>query len=664
MAAAIPAIEKALAVYRARGRPRSAQLRLQSMLVMSGFLFDYRLANRYGAETLDALYAWTGLPEAQKLTRWFSRSTSVVLGMLYAGVRWFFSSPRTRGPNALASMVYFIRSAMGLIGLRGVACDNPGARAVFEKLSLFDASPMPVMRTLYLMCKAIVSQTAGREAEVEVASQAALSQLRKRSLGMTKQEHADLLAGVLLLGGINECYREHSKAPEYARELEKVGTPIAMSSAQRVLMSYYLLRGDRERTQYHRRQLDLQAIAGNTTWQVEWFAVPMEGMAGAAWTDLIALRRTLDRLDRLVDDVPSLLPMREGVRAAYHFRRGEFKQAAEIGMGYVSKHPPRSIIGWGTGYAIAALSLVELDEPELALQITERALAGVSEDDRSYFVMYAALEAAHATALAVLGHRERADEIFRVRLSRLRACGEHVRAFIIHEYRTKVARLVGDREALMQALQDMREAAIASGNPAVIALADRVTELKAKQRSSPLPPAKELKAPPAAAAPLTPPRVKERTAVSVFLRDVREPEIRAQHALHMLGQFASSGEAYLYMVVHGTALQLAAALDESPSPPELEARLTTLISTSREPEQIDIETSEGTLERYRVLRLIDDEVGDRCVAVVALREEVSTVEDVPQSLVAEIGRVLKSGPTGLTNPPSVFPSKLPEKHGV
>jgi tetratricopeptide (TPR) repeat protein len=657
MAAAIPAIEKALAVYRAQGRPRSAQLKLQSMLVMSGFLFDYRLANRYGAETLDALYACTGLPEAQKLTRWFSRGTAVVLGLIYAGVRWFFSSPRTRGPNAMASMVYFIRSAMGLIGVRAVACDNAGARAVFEKLSLFDASPLPVMRTLYLMCKAIISQTAGREAEVEVASQAALAQLRKRGLGMTKQEHADLLAGVLLLAGINECYREHSKAPEYAKQLEKVGTPIAMSSAQRVLMSYYLLRGDRERTQYHRRQLDLQAIAGSTTWQVEWFAVPMEGMAGAAWTDLIALRRTLDRLDRLVAEVPSLAPMLEACRAAYHFRRGEFTQAAEIGMGYVSKHPPRSLIGWGTGYAITALSLVELDEPEQALQITERALAGVSEDDRSYFVMYAALEAAHATALAVLGNRDRAEEIFRVRLSRLRACGEHVRAFIIHEYRTKVARLIGDREALMQALKDMREAALASGNPAVIALADRVTELKAKARSSPLPPATEPKAPPPAALPNVPPRARERTAVSVFLRDVRELEVRAQHALHMLGQFASSGEAYLYMVVHGTALQLAAALDETPSPPELEARLTTLISTDREPVLIDIETGEGKLKHYRALRLIDDEVGDRCVAIVALREDVSTLEDVPQSLVAEIGRVLKSGGTGLTNPPSVFPSR-------
>jgi hypothetical protein len=662
LAAAIPAIEKALAVYREHGRPRSAQLRLQSMLVMCGFLFDYRLAYRYGTETVDALYICAGLADADRLTRWFSRSVAILLGFAFANVRWLFSSWRTRGPNAFASVVYFTRSAMGLLGVRAVALDAPGTEAVFNRLALFDAAPMATLRMLYLMAKAIALQSRGREAEVHVASQAALAKLEKPSFGMTKQEHADLLAGVLLLAGINECYREHSKAVEYARRLEKVGTPIALSSAQRILMTYYLLRGDRERTQYHRRQLDLQAIQGNTTWQVEWFAVPVEGMAGASWTDLIALRRSLDRMERLVEEVPSLIPMRDGIRIAYHFRRGEYARAVELGLVYLAKHPPRSIIGWAGAYAVTALSLVELDEPEQALQITERALAGVSEGDRSYFVMYATLEVAHATALAVLGHRERADEIFRIRLARLRACGEHVRAFVIHEYRTKVARLLGDREALMEAIKDMREAALASGNPAVIALADRVTELRARQRSSPLPPASRAGVQATAPVLIVPPRALDRTAVSMFLRECKEPEVRAQHALHMLGQYASSGEAYLFTVAQG-ALQLAASLDESQPSAVLEGRLATMIFGGREPDSLELEDAKGDTLRYRVFRLLDDAPYEQCVGIVALRESVTGVEEVPSSLVAEIGRVLKSGGTGLTNPPSFFSSKGPEGGG-
>jgi hypothetical protein len=307
---------------------------------------------------------------------------------------------------------------------------------------------------------------------------------------------------------------------------------------------------------------------------------------------------------------------------------------------------------------VTALSLVELDDPEQALQITERALAGVSEGDRSYFVMYATLEVAHATALAVLGQRERADEIFRVRLARLRACGEHVRAFIIHEYRTKVARLVGDREALMEAIHDMREAALASGNPAVIALADRVTELRARQRSSPLPPASHREVPALAPVAIVSPRALDRTAVSMFLRDCKEQDVRAQHALHMLGQYASSGEAFLYMVAHG-ALQLAASLDESPPSAALENRLATLVVGGREPESVEIEGAKGEMRRYRVFRLLDDGPDQHCVGLVALHESSAAAYAIPHSLVAEIGRVLKSAGTGLTNPPSAFPSKSP-----
>jgi hypothetical protein len=658
MAAAIPAIEKALAVYETHGRPRSAQLRLRAMLAMSGFLFDHRLAARYGQETIDALYVCAGFADADRLRRWFSRRVAITLGTLVASLRWLFSSRRTRGPNAIASVVYFIRSAMGLIGVRAVALDSAGTQAVFERMSMFDAAPISAMRATHALCKAITLQNLGREAEMSAACQAALATLEKPGLGMSRQEHADLLAGLLLLAGINECYREHSKALDYAKRLEQVGTPIANASAQRVAMTYYLLRGDRERTRYHRRQLDLHAIQGGTTWQVEWFALPVEGLAGAAWTDLIALRRCLERLDRLVIDVPSLTPMRDMTRAAYHFRRGEFAQAAEIGLAYVAKHPPRSLIGWGTAYAVTALSLVELDEPEQALQITERGMAGVSEEDRAYFVLYSTLEVAHATALAVLGHRERADEIFRVRLARLRACGEHMRAFIIHEYRTKVARLIGDKAALIEAVEDMREAALASGNPAVIALADRVTELRARQRSSPLPPAAAAVAAPPLPAPIASPRAPERTAVSMFLRDCKEPELRAQHALHMLGQYASSGEGYLYLVTE-RALQLVAALDETAPSAALEHRLASSIAGSDESELVEVDDGSPDTKRYRVFRLYGDAPEARCVGIVALREAVSTVENVPRSLVAEIGRVLRAGGTGLTNPPSAWPSKSP-----
>jgi hypothetical protein len=58
----------------------------------------------------------------------------------------------------------------------------------------------------------------------------------------------------------------------------------------------------------------------------------------------------------------------------------------------------------------------------------------------------------------------------------------------MYQYQARMAQLVGDRAALMLALQAMREAALSSSSAALILLAERVGELRAKQRSSPLPP--------------------------------------------------------------------------------------------------------------------------------------------------------------------------------
>ena len=204
---------------------------------------------------------------------------------------------------------------------------------------------------------------------------------------MNEAEYQNLLVGVVLADGINECHRENSQALQRADLLESFGAQLAVAAAARVRMIYYLRRGDSERAEQYRRQLDLHAIQGGTTWQVEWFSVPVEGMAGATWTDLVMLRRSLDRLERLATEVPSLTFMRDSVRIAYHFRRGEFVRAAELGERYVAEHPPRTIIGWASSYSAIAMSMVEAGRPEQAKALCEQALAVVSEADRAYIAM-------------------------------------------------------------------------------------------------------------------------------------------------------------------------------------------------------------------------------------------------------------------------------------
>jgi hypothetical protein len=647
MASAIPAVEKALEVYERHGRPLAARLHLRSTLALASFLFDYRLAARYGEETLAVLYEVSGLALMARLTRVLGARLGFLVGFALTSIRRLWLPAAKRGPPAMTALKYLVRTAMGLMGVRCVALDAPGAARILKVLSPLAGAPAWTSgRVVYLACRGLALQQMGREADVDRALREALRALRRgRKPDMSEGEYQNLLVGVLLADGTQECYRESSQALQRADLLDSIDLRLAKAAAARIRMIYYLRRADTDRAEQYRRELDLHAIQGGTTWQVEWFAVPVEGMAGATWTDLVMLRRSLDRLERLASEVPSLVTMRDAIRIAYHFRRGEFTRAAELGERYVAEHPPRTVIGWGSTYAAIAMSLVEAGRAPQAKALCERSLALVSNADRAYFGMYAPLEVAYAMALAVLGERARADEILRVRFDRLRAAGEYVSLVTLYQYQAKIARMVHDRPALMQALQAMRDAALASGFPGVILLADRVAELRAKYRSSPLPPA--LDEPLEEKEPVEHDAAQDVTAVATFLRGLESATMRCRQALRMLAQCAASDEAYLFASVKGE-LSLVTALESREAPEELTFEVRELIRNAREDNGLAVEilgydpvARASARKRFRVILLAASGAGDELwVGAAAICESQETVEQLPMELVVDIRRLL------------------------
>jgi hypothetical protein len=368
--------------------------------------------------------------------------------------------------------------------------------------------------------------------------------------------------------------------------------------------------------------------------------VPLEAIAGAAWTDLVLLRRSLERLEQLVEEVPGLGPVRDGVRISYHFRRGEFARAAELGELYVQAHAPRQLVGWSATYGVIALSWLELGHTERAFQLCERALAQVSPEDRSYFVMYGPLEVAYAMALAIRGEVGHAKEIMRVRTESLRAHGEHASLVLHYQYQARLARYVGDRDAYQEALQLMRDAALASGLPTVILLADRVAELRSRRRSSPLPPAKsvtdeELRESKEA--------VVEETAVTAFLHRRHSGKKRSQAALWFLARYVCSEEAYLYRT-RSEGLQLMAAVPERAQTPELESVLAAYLGGTRQEGLVVVPDAssfeESAVKSFRVMILAVHGHADEWTGIVAIRQGSETVQEVPDGMLADITRVL------------------------
>ena len=487
MAAAIPAIERALELYEHYGRPLHECLHLRALLVLSSYLFDHRLAQRYGDATLDALYPFTGLAVVERLSRFVGKTLGFALGLGWTALRWCFRWGPQRGPSVIQALTDYGRSAMGLMGLRALAVDVVGTRAVMARLRVFEGSPIPMMALIHAVAEAIMFTSEGRWADTRRALEHAFARLSAGKLAfVSAEEHTDILTGALLLKGINACYRVPSDALECARLLEEIRTPLAAASAMRVRMTYHICRAELEPTQYYRRQLDLHAIQHGTSWQNDWIAVSVESLAGALWHDLPMLRRTVDRTEQLTIEVPGFVGMRDTTRLDYHFLCGDFAEIVTRGEAFIARYEPRGFISWMSMYALTALAYVELGQPERAKAICERALCHVSDHDREFIVMVLPLDAAYATTLAVLGERERAEAIFAAHLTRLREAGEHVRVFQVLQYRVEMLRLLGDRAALREAIIEMHAAAQASGNAAVSALVERVAALRLRP-SSPAP---------------------------------------------------------------------------------------------------------------------------------------------------------------------------------
>ncbi|MET0385620.1 MAG: protein kinase [Polyangiales bacterium] len=664
MASAIPALERALEVYERRQRPLAARLRLRATLTLAGYLFDYRLAFRYGDETVALLHEASGLALAARLGRLLGVRLAFLVAFVLSTLRRVFLPADRRGPHPTEALRLFIRSAVGVLGVRATGLDVAGVWAMFEKLAPLAGAPRWTAGwPTFLVSRAVALQMVGRETELAHAINDAARVLeRPRHWGMTEVERRWMQVGLYTIDGVNESFREASQALARADRLEGVGIRIAKGGALRIRMHYYARRGDAERAEHYRQQIDLHAIQGGTLWQGEWFSAPLEGMAGGTWSDLVTLRRSLDRLERLVEEVPSLASMRDTIQIPYHFRRGEYARAAELGERFVVAHPPRTLVGWGPTYGLIALSLIETGRAEQALHLCEHALAQLSQEDLGYFVMYAPLEVAYATALAVQGDVTQARVIMQRRLDRLRAQGEHASLVSLYQYQARMARLIGDDTALRDALRAMREAALSSGLPAVILLADRVAELRSR-RSSPLPPA--LSSPPRAAnanahatavgrfssrppeADASPGRPEE-TAVTAFLQGQDSGRQRSGAALWFLARYVGSEEVYLYRT-EGPSLRLMAAVPDGSEIAGLPRAILTRLQDVVREEPLRVAWPDGSggvlgesgEKHFRILPLVAlRRSAERWIGVVAIREGSELQREVSQGMLEDIARVL------------------------
>jgi tetratricopeptide (TPR) repeat protein len=552
---AIEGLEKALEVLERQAAPLADRLAVRTHLARASYTHDYRLAERYAVSTMAQLRAWFGMPTVEKLRRFLPAPCGALLCILIVAFRWLFWPRARRGPGPIVALQYCLRVMMSTMGIHLTALDGPASTKLFEQLwMLRELSLIPALNAVYQAAGALLMQTYGREVQLRVRLGSALALLEKPVPLMQEAERQDLRVGLLLSGGINEAYRLGGNALQRADQLAALGTRIAQASAHRIRFTYYIARGMRERAEEYRRELDIHGLQGGTTWQVEWFAIPMEGMTAARFGDLVGAAQALSRLERLAAEVPALEAVRDMLRIGNCLGRGEHAQVIQLGQAFAARHAPGSRVGWGTVYAALAASLNHCQRHAEARELCARAFAVLTKADLEYDHMYGGLLREHAVACAGTGAVEEALAIAGEYIARLEAAGEHALLAYALECRARLAHMIGDQELFASTLSAMREASERSGSSAVIHQVARMIQASLREQG---------------ADDDEPPQPAEDDGVTTSLTSVATPpgglaRTRRSTLLRRIMQRAKAPSALVFVLRHGAAAPLLAAATGQP----------------------------------------------------------------------------------------------------
>lgn len=639
---AIRALEKALEVYERRQVPLAWRLRLAAHLMVGGLTVDPSVVLRIGQATIETLYRASGLGLAVRLSRYMG-GLGLYVALAWTSITRLFVPRSRRPPPITQTLNYLCRATLGVIGVRTNGLDAPGAEAAAQLLSPLAESGIPVARETALVCRACAAHAKGREADTEAAYKFAIDALERLperiKRGVTGGDISEMLVGLWLARGINACYRTGATALEMAKEVEAIGSQMSGACADRIRLVYYTVRGYREEADHYRRGIEVVALQGGSSWQLHAFITPVEGIAATFYGDMVVARRALERLELLVKDIPSMLPMRDLCRLTYLHGRGRHEEAVEAGRAFIESHPPRSLIGWAQAYAALARSLVELGRYDEACEISGRGLAAVPDEDREYFIMYAPLEGTHALALGMTGEEAKSTAIFASLEKRMRASAEYSSLAILGEARARMARLSSDLEGMRTAVGLVEEAARQSRNPALVASASRLAGLCNHMTSEAAPstwPARRTAA--SGRRGKRRDSAAEQTIVARVLHDLGDGDQRARHALQLVAQYAGANRGYL-LVPDGDGVRLAASLRRGQLQRGLERRLSDLLSEApadtQHRMQAQMAGGYGSDSIYCAF-LLPDGKGTN-VGVIALEEGSEPLTEIPAELLREVG---------------------------
>jgi hypothetical protein len=529
-------LEAAVETYRARGAHRNFYMALLPPLALAGTYLDHRLSYRYGEQLMDMLAELSGLKWAAKLRVLLGGRIALFASLAVAYVA-FSLIPKRRATDSFRELLLgLIGIGSAVIAVSTVLMDKERAERFLSLLAMLRFFPeRHPARMIYEFQRGMVALSAGNYHEARELSRGALAFVHsKDAASLPEKARAQLAAGILMLLGQLDALRTDDSVKEDLSAMEGLDTFTSRQCRTTTLVSYHGHRGERGPQQSHLEELDRLAADTGAIWRHDVQLPRLLWSTTALCEDVMGLKRSVEQLDALADEVRSVGRLRDAVHACYLAERGMPRDAlARHGALFEAIDLEAPSLRDVQYLGVYARILRKAGELTRAKRVCETVLGRLPAAARSFPVVTFTLELELILVLSQLGQHAVAQAKSEALLNAQSGHDNPMLHGLAHGARAEIALSVGDRKAMEHHLERMGEWLRDTEHPTLFAqyqrMADKLNMLKSSISHSRAP-------------------LFAKQDVEVILRSYPEPGKRYQKALELCLGEAGAQRGYLYLV--------------------------------------------------------------------------------------------------------------------
>ncbi|HEX7480594.1 MAG TPA: protein kinase [Polyangiales bacterium] len=477
LAAAVPALQAALGVFRKEQRRSHDLILLLGPLAIAGYRVDRRLAIEYGDETVELLRTLIGLRTAEALRPFLGARLSLYLGLGSAALRSIFVRGRGGAAGLQRLITMFFTTIISLAGAATICFDVERARRY--------ANAIAPMRELgrdhiaSLACDFVDLLTRLPEDRIaEVAQGCERVAARFESpvpiKGATSDSRVLIVGAIYYALGAMNCFRDAPRALECAERLDAMGMKLYAMAADQLRTIHHALRGEIGIANRFRERVETHAIQAGTGWQVEVWQPAALNLVYLNSADVIGQKSVADQTERLQQEIPTFRRHSLMARASFWALKGDHQQAYDLRRVFLDSAPARSFIGWPATLGAQALSALAIGRPQEALAIAKQVIDRMSEADAVYVRMYQVPLVALCMAETALGSGASAAARLDALIAKHTLDQSPLTLGSFHCARAEVAMLMGELDAAKHHHAEMERWFRGTENPALIAQCERL----------------------------------------------------------------------------------------------------------------------------------------------------------------------------------------------